>query len=149
MTSDEERRHYDQQIGMLQVTCARMEATLVSLRDSLAEFKTNQRDYNEAVIDRLDNKVNGALERHASFISTHGAAIATLLSEISNLKTPITLPTPLPGTKTTVEVSDLDERPLTRRDLKIVVVTLTIIGGAWGFFFKFWPAIKAALDSKP
>jgi hypothetical protein len=137
MTTDEERRHYDGQMGALH-------ATVHGLTKAFEDFRGEQRAHNAGVIDRLDIKINGRLDSQGAMLGTHAVALATLESEVATLKasTPMHLPTPVPDT--TSEVTDADTKPLTRRDLQVAVATAVAFGGLLGLLFKFWPVLQAA-----
>lgn len=133
-------RHYDVQLGKLQVM-------VEGLQGNFDEFKEEQRGHNSAVITRLDEKINGKLGDQAVQLNAHSVAIATLVSEVAHLKAATSqaqIPMPVPGTKTTVEVSDSDMKPLTRRDLQIVVAVTVTILTLVGIIIKFWPVAEAA-----
>lgn len=132
-------RHYDVQLGQLQVT-------VEGLQGNFEDFKQEQRGHNAAVIDRLDIKINGKIGDQATIIGQHSVALATLVADVAHLKMaqPVQIPMPTPGTKTTVEVSDSDQKPLTRRDLQVAVAVVITIMTLIGIIIKFWPVAEAA-----
>lgn len=133
-------RHYDVQLGQLQVT-------VEGLKGNFEEFKEEQRNHNAAVIERLDTKINGKIGEQSTIIGQHSVALATLVSEVAHLKSASTtaqIPMPTAGMKATVEVSDADLKPLTRRDLQVAVAVTTGLLTLIGLIFKFWPVADAA-----
>lgn len=133
-------RHYDVQLGQLQVT-------VQGLQENFEEFKEEQRNHNAAVIERLDTKINGKIGEQSTIIGQHSVALATLVSEVAHLKsaaTSATIPMPVAGTKATVEVSDSESKPLTRRDLNVAVAVTVTVLTIIGMIIKFWPVADAA-----
>jgi len=130
-------RHYDVQLGKLQVT-------VEGLQGNFEEFKEEQRGHNAAVIERLDTKINGKIGEQATIIGQHSVTLATLVNEVAHLKSAPSaqFPMPAPGTRATVEVSDSDAKPLTRRDLQVTVATIVALGTLVGLIFRFWPLLQ-------
>lgn len=141
MTTEEERRHYDLQLG-------KVTASVVSLKEAFEDFRGEQRGHNASVIDRLDNKVNGKIETQSQAIVRNSEAIVALLTDMAHVKqqTPMQLPAPMPGMKTIVEVTDVDTKAITRREAQIVIATIGATVSIITFFVWAWPLLQKAFS---